>query len=86
MYTKKCPYCGSSSYSASARGAWKCPGCGKNLSLLPAEPAGASDSGAGCLKRNAAATIRREKTKESEQPAAGENVFYLKVRKPRAKR
>ncbi len=51
MYTKKCPYCKSSSYSASTRGDWDCPGCGKDLSSIPAEPAGASSSEASCLKK-----------------------------------
>jgi ribosomal protein L37AE/L43A len=86
MFAKKCPYCKSSSFSASDRGAWICPGCGKDLALIAAKPAGASSS-AGCsLKKNIAVSMRRKKNQESEQPAAGSNVFYIKFGKPRVKR
>lgn len=43
MFTKKCPYCDGSSYSASDTGRWKCPYCGQDLALVPARPAGARE-------------------------------------------
>jgi len=41
MVRKTCPGCGRKSYSASDTGKWECPYCGKDISGVPAEPAGA---------------------------------------------
>lgn len=40
MFCKVCSYCDKKSYSASSYSEWKCPYCGKDISYLPAKPAG----------------------------------------------
>lgn len=41
MMKKTCPKCNKNSYSAAEKGEWICPYCGKDISEIPAEPAGA---------------------------------------------
>lgn len=40
MYMKVCTNCEKPSYSATDRGGWTCPHCGKDLSGEKAKPAG----------------------------------------------
>ncbi len=35
MPYKLCPNCNQSSYSASDRGIWNCPNCGKDITFVP---------------------------------------------------
>lgn len=45
MLTKKCPFCGGSSYSSSDRDRWRCPYCEEDLTLVPSRAAGGDRSG-----------------------------------------
>ena len=39
MVSKKCPHCDKNSYSASDKGVWICPYCGKDITAEVSYPA-----------------------------------------------